>query len=145
MSTKVKICGITNLDDARAAVDAGADMRGLMFYEGSPRHLTLKAAAGITNQLPPFVVKVGVFVNPAEELVTAAIGACELNILQFHGEESPEFCLQFGLMTVKAFRIRDANSLQALPAYPTDAWLLDACVPDQHGGTGARFNSSRVD
>ena len=80
------------------------------------------------------------FVNPSEELVFRAIGECGLNMLQFHGDETPEFCTQFGLMSMKAFRIRDAESLKALPSYPTDAWLLDAYSAKGLGGTGEKFN-----
>jgi phosphoribosylanthranilate isomerase len=140
MGTIVKICGITNPADALAAAEAGADAVGLMFYEQSPRHVSLKTASEIARQLPPSVIKVGVFVNAPEEVVLRAAGECALNLLQFHGEETPEYCLSFPVMTLKAFRIRDAESLGALPEYRTDAWLLDAYVPDQRGGTGARFN-----
>ena len=115
-------------------------MIGLMFYERSPRHVTLETASQIVGHLPPFVVRVGVFVNPSEALVTEAIACCGLNLLQFHGDEPPDFCTQFGVMSMKAFRIRDADSLKALPDYPTDAWLLDAFTPGQLGGTGERFN-----
>ncbi len=140
MPVKVKICGLTNLADAREAAQAGADALGFNFCEQSPRGITLEAAAGIIRELPPFIVKVGVFVDAPAELVRRAMGQCGLNLLQFHGQESPEYCLQFGLMSMKAFRIRDAASLQALPAYQTAAWLLDAYVPDQVGGTGQTFN-----
>jgi phosphoribosylanthranilate isomerase len=85
-------------------------------------------------------MKVGVFVNAPEDLVVRAIRECGLNLLQFHGDEPPEYCLQFGLMSMKAFRIRDAASLQALSRYRTDAWLLDAYAPDKPGGTGETFN-----
>jgi phosphoribosylanthranilate isomerase len=140
MSVKVKICGITNAPDALAAVDAGADMIGLMFYEKSPRHITLKAAREIARQIPPFVAKVGVFVNAPHDRVVRAIGECGLNLLQFHGEETPEYCVQFGLMSLKAFRLRDAGCLKSLPAYQTDAWLLDTYAPGAPGGTGKIFN-----
>jgi phosphoribosylanthranilate isomerase len=140
MSAIVKICGITNVADARAAADAGADMIGLMFYEPSPRHITVAAAAEIVRAVPPHVARVGVFVNPSEELVMRAISGCGLSILQFHGDEPPDFCLQFGLMSVKAFRIRNAESLKAIPEYHTDAWLLDAHINDKLGGTGEKFN-----
>jgi phosphoribosylanthranilate isomerase len=140
MGTRVKICGITNLADAQAAVGAGADALGFNFYEPSPRHLTVPAAAGISKQLPPFVMRVGVFVNAPEELVTRAIGECGLAMLQFHGDEPPEFCTQFGLMSMKAFRLRDAETLKELPKYPTEAWLLDAWSPEARGGTGEKFN-----
>jgi phosphoribosylanthranilate isomerase len=140
MPTKVKICGITNLPDGVGAAEAGADALGFMFYEPSPRAISVPAAADIIRQLPPFVVKVGVFVDADEELVLRAIGECGLNLLQFHGEESPEYCLQFGVMSMKAFRVRDAASLNDLHNYPTDAWLLDAYVPGKPGGTGEQFN-----
>ncbi len=140
MSVKVKICGITNVADGLAAVEAGADMIGLMFYERSPRHISLATAVEISRALPPFVVKVGVFVNPDEDMVMRAIGDCGVSLLQFHGEETPEFCTQFGVMSMKAFRVRGPETLAELPKYPTDAWLLDAYSADAHGGTGAKFN-----
>jgi phosphoribosylanthranilate isomerase len=140
MSTIVKICGITNVADALAATEAGADALGLMFYEPSPRNVSMQTAAEIVRSLPPFVIKVGVFVNAPEEVVLRAIGECGLNILQFHGEESPEYCQLFPVMTVKAFRMKDAESLKSLADYKTDAWLLDAYVADKPGGTGAKFN-----
>src|ERR1700756_2551372 len=95
MSTIVKICGITSTADALAAGEAGADALGLMFYEPSPRNISLQTAAEIARALPPYVVKVGVFVNPTEEVVSRAIGECGLNIAQFHGDETPEFCTVF--------------------------------------------------
>jgi phosphoribosylanthranilate isomerase len=140
MSAKVKICGITSVEDGLAAVEAGADLIGLMFYEGSPRRVTLPAATEISRALPPLILKVGVFVNPSEELVLHAIGKCGLTMLQFHGDEPPEFCTQFGVMSIKAFRIRDEASLAALPNYPTDAYLLDAHSKSGLGGTGEKFN-----
>jgi phosphoribosylanthranilate isomerase len=140
MPVKVKICGITNLPDGMAAVEAGADALGFVFYGQSPRRISVEAAAALIRQLPPFVLKVGVFVNAPEDLVVRAIRECSFNLLQFHGDEPPEYCLQFGLMSMKAVRIRDAASLQALRNYPTDAWLLDAYAPDMPGGTGETFN-----
>ena len=140
MGTRVKICGITNLADAQAAIAAGADALGFNFYAGSPRYVLMKTAAGIANQLPPFVLRAGVFVNAGEDLVTRAIGECGLSLLQFHGDEPPEFCVQFGLMSMKAFRIRDVESLKEIPNYQTDAYLLDAYSPEARGGTGEKFN-----
>lgn len=140
MQTKVKICGITSVADAQAAAEAGADMIGLMFYEGSPRHITLATAAEISQSLPPFVQRVGVFVNPDEALVMEAISACDLNLLQFHGDETSEFCTQFGIMSLKALRMRDAKSLEALENFQTDAFLLDAYSKSGLGGTGEQFN-----
>jgi len=140
MPVKVKICGLTNLADALAASEAGADALGFVFCEQSPRRVSLETAAGIIRQLPPSAVKVGVFVNAPEDFVRRAIAECGLNLLQFHGDESPAYCLQFHLMSMKAFRIRDAASLEALSDYRTDAWLLDAYAPDKLGGTGETFN-----
>ena len=140
MSTRVKICGITNLADAQAAVEAGADALGFNFYEKSPRPVSLKTAAEISKRLPPFIMRVGLFVNAPEELVMRAIGECSLTMLQFHGDEPPDFCTQFGLMSMKAFRIRDAASLKQIPEFQTDAYLLDAFSAEARGGTGETFN-----
>ena len=137
---KVKICGITSAADALAAVEAGADALGFMFYESSPRFVTVKQSSEIIRELPPLVAKVGVFVDPAEEEVRRAIAETGIDTLQFHGEEPPEFCRRFGLKIIKAFRVRDAGSLTATHAYVTEAWLLDSFVAGQHGGTGAQFN-----
>jgi len=139
MPVMVKICGITNLQDALHAAQAGADALGFVFWEQSPRHVSIPKAAEVVKALPP-LVKVGVFVDAPEELVYRAISECDLNVLQFHGQESPEYCSQFGLMSMKAFRVRDRDSLKALPEYHTEAWLLDAYSPDKPGGTGERFN-----
>ncbi len=140
MSTIVKICGITNVEDGLAAAGSGADALGLMFYEKSPRHIPMKTAAEIAGKLPPFVIKVGVFANAPEETVLRAIGECGLNIVQFHGDETPEYCAQFAVMVIKAFRISDAASLKVLGDYRTDAFLLDAHSADKLGGTGEKFN-----
>jgi phosphoribosylanthranilate isomerase len=140
VSVKVKICGITNVADAVTAAEADADAIGLMFYEKSPRNISIAIAREIVRELPQHIIKVGVFVDPSEEIVMRAIADCSLNVLQFHGNESPEFCTQFGLMSMKAFRIRDAESLRALPLFLTDAWLLDAFSEDKLGGTGEKFN-----
>jgi len=140
MSTKVKICGITSVTDGLAAAEAGADMIGLMFYDGSPRHVTLAQAAEIVRILPPFVLRVGVFVNPAEAHVMEAIAACGLNLLQFHGDEDSDFCTQFGVMSLKAVRVQNAESLKTLAIFHTDAFLLDAYSKAGFGGTGEKFN-----
>jgi phosphoribosylanthranilate isomerase len=140
MNTRIKICGITNLADAQAAVEAGADALGFIFYEKSPRFISLKTAAEISKQLPPFVMRVGVFVNAPEDFVLRAIAECNLTMLQFHGDEPSEFCTQFGLMSMKAFRIRDAETLKLIPNYQTDAYLLDAFSSTTLGGTGEKFD-----
>ena len=125
VDVKVKICGITSAGDAETAINAGADALGLMFYAGSPRHVSLETAQEIARGVPPVVLRVGVFVNPEAEDVFAALRLCGLNVLQFHGDETAEFCRQFGVMTMKAFRMRDADSLGPLANYDADAFLLD--------------------
>ena len=115
-------------------------MIGLMFFQQSPRHLPLERAVEISRSISPFVLKVGVFVNPDGADVVEAIRACGLNLLQFHGEETPEFCAQFGVMSMKAFRVRGESSLAELPKFHTDAYLLDAFSPEARGGTGEKFN-----
>lgn len=140
METRVKICGITSVADGLTAAEAGADMIGLMFYDNSPRHITLPQAVEISRALPPFVMRVGVFVNPDEALVTRAIGECSLSLLQFHGDETSDFCTQFGIMSMKALRVRDAESLKQLENFNTEAFLLDAYSKSGLGGTGEKFN-----
>ena len=129
MSVKVKICGITRPQDAAVAIEAGADLIGLIFYEQSPRHVAADVALEIARQIPPSVLKVGVFVDAPAEAVRRAIREYRLNLVQFHGTEPPEYCVQFEVMSLKAFRIRNADSLRDLPRYRTEAWLLDAAVP----------------
>src|SRR5205823_4747219 len=136
MRVRVKICGVTDLSDALAAVEAGADALGFMFYDPSPRNISVAAAAEIIRQLPPFVAKVGVFVDAPEEFIARAITECGLDTVQLHGNEPPEFCRKFS-KTIKAFRIQDEKSLLELPKYETSAWLLDSFVPEKFGGTGA--------
>ena len=140
MSVTVKICGITSEADALAAAEAGADAIGLMFYEDSPRHVTISQAKAISKALPKHIVRVGVFVNAEESLVSQAIIDCTLNILQFHGDESPEDCGRYNVMSLKAFRMKGPETLEAMQEFPADGFLLDAHVEDALGGTGAIFN-----
>lgn len=140
MSVTVKICGITSVEDAVAVTDAGADAIGLMFYEDSPRHVTLEQAREIAAAVPPHVARVGVFVNAETAFIQQAVAECMLNILQFHGDETPEQCRGFPVMTMKAFRMRGPETLEQLPEYGTDGFLLDAYVKDALGGTGETFN-----
>ena len=140
MSVRVKICGVTSIADAVAAVETGADALGFMFYERSPRYITLDVASAIKNALPPFVIRVGVFADATENAIRSA-SLCGLNALQFHGNEPPEFLKRFSpTTTIKAFRIQNAASLALLPTYNTSAWLLDSYTPAQLGGTGNTFN-----
>ena len=140
MSVRVKICGITSIDDAQAAVEAGADALGFMFYEPSPRYLTPEEAGAIIRELPAHVARVGVFVDTDEATIRNTATTAGLDTLQFHGNESPDFCTQFKLRTIKAFRVKDGESLGQLAGYGTDAWLLDSYVQGVPGGTGERFN-----
>ncbi len=140
MRVKVKICGITNAADALAAVEAGADALGFMFSDLSPRWLTREAAAKIIRQLPPFIVKVGVFVDAPEAIVKQTVAECGLDALQFHGAETPEYCARFAPhKVIKAVRVRDSSSLRMLSSFETDAWLMDSWVPGKLGGTGETF------
>jgi phosphoribosylanthranilate isomerase len=140
MSVRVKICGITHPDDALAAVRAGADALGFVFCETSVRCVQPEVAARIVQMLPPFVAKVGLFVDASEEFVRSVIARCGFDTVQFHGDESPEFCKKFAVKVIKAFRMRDERSLAALPNYAADAYLLDSYVPGKPGGTGEQFN-----
>jgi phosphoribosylanthranilate isomerase len=140
MDTYIKICGITSRNGAAMAAASLADAIGLMFYEPSPRFVSLESAENIAAAIPESIQKVGVFVNAEPDYVREAIDRCGLDVAQFHGDESPEYCAQFETKVWKAFRIRDEESLRALPPYETDAWLLDSYVKGQPGGTGEKFN-----
>jgi phosphoribosylanthranilate isomerase len=140
MALRIKICGITSAADAHAAIEAGASALGFMFFAQSPRHLSTDAAKAIIRELPPFVSKVGVFVNADRHTVTQTIQETGIDTLQFHGEEPPEACRGFGLKTIKAFRVQGKDMLALMPRYDVDAWLLDAFVAGQRGGTGKTFN-----
>lgn len=127
--------------DAVAAVDAGAHALGFMFFESSKRNISFGAAAEIIREIPPFVSKVGVFVNATEDFIRQAVEVTGIETLQLHGDESPEFCARFApLKVVKAFRIRDQDSVQQCLAYRGFAWLLDGYVEGAHGGTGVAFD-----
>ncbi|MGA2543607.1 MAG: phosphoribosylanthranilate isomerase [Verrucomicrobiota bacterium] len=142
MDVKVKICGLTNVKDALAAVAAGADLLGFVLWEKSPRCVTIETAREIARLLPPATTRVGLFVDATVEQVMFSLRICDFFALQFHGQESPAYCQQFGVMTIKAFRLRDAASLSALAGYDTDAFLLDSMVEGQPGGTGQTFDWS---
>jgi phosphoribosylanthranilate isomerase len=138
----IKICGITDPADAQAAVEAGADALGFMFYRGSKRFIEPLAARAIIDRLPPRVARVGVFVNAPETEVRATIAAAQIDTIQFHGEEFPDYCDRFRALKVwKAFRMENEGSLRIAQRYPdVDAWLLDSHVPGSHGGTGRSFD-----
>jgi phosphoribosylanthranilate isomerase len=137
---KVKICGITNLEDALVAVEAGADALGFVFFQGSSRYISPENAAAIICRLPPFVQTVGLFVNEKSAIVNAIADQCGVDIVQLHGEESPEYCQAITRRVIKAFRVKDASSLETLSDYRVAGWLLDTWSPVAHGGTGTTFN-----
>lgn len=139
---RVKICGITRLEDALAAVAAGADALGFVFYRPSPRHIEPAAAAAIVRALPPFVTTVGLFVDAGEDEVRAVLDTVPLALLQFHGDESDAFCARFGRPWIKALPVQAGSDVAALIAQHPGACgvLLDAWHPRLKGGTGARFD-----
>jgi phosphoribosylanthranilate isomerase len=145
MRTRIKVCGITRPGDARAAAEAGADAIGLVFYPPSPRYLSNERAVEIRDALPPFVQAVALFVNPDAAQVAQVIGRVKPALLQFHGEETPQFCGQFGVPYVKACRVkRGTNAGDDLLEYlrpfsSAAAWLLDSHV-EEYGGVGERFD-----
>jgi phosphoribosylanthranilate isomerase len=134
----VKICGITNLEDARAAVDAGADALGFNFYPRSPRFISPMDARGIIEQLPDAVMSVGVFVNESEpEQVARIADLAGLKAVQLHGDESPQYCRELrGRFVIKALRVGESFTPQSVKEYETDSILLDAFARDARGGTG---------
>jgi phosphoribosylanthranilate isomerase len=137
---RVKICGITNLDDALMVVEAGADALGFVFFHKSPRHISPEQAAGIINSLPPFVQTVGLFVNDDLATVNATANLCGIDLVQLHGEETPDFCQSVNRRVIKAFRVKDASTLKEMNKFNVAACLLDAWSPTAHGGTGKTFN-----
>jgi phosphoribosylanthranilate isomerase len=143
IAVKVKICGITNYEDAIAAADMGADMLGFNFYSKSPRYLTPDNAEKIIDRLPGFVDIVGLFVNDPFERIEHVIDQCRLDWVQFHGDESPEFTEQFNsfnVRTIKAIRVKDKDDIKLAEKYYTDVILLDAFDPKKYGGTGLVFD-----
>jgi phosphoribosylanthranilate isomerase len=140
---KVKICGITNYDDAVAAMDMGADLLGFNFYPGSPRYIMPEQATDIINKLPAFMDTAGVFVNASIEQIRETTGLCHLDWVQLHGDEDPEFCrllLSHSVKTMKAIRVKDQTDIESADDFFTDAVLLDAFDPDKYGGTGLTFD-----
>jgi phosphoribosylanthranilate isomerase len=143
--TRIKICGITRPGDGRAAAAAGADAIGLVFYPPSPRYLSLERAREVRDALPPFVQAVALFVNADAAQVSQVLGRVHPAMLQFHGEETPEFCAQFGVPFIKACRVKKGvSALEYLrPFSHAAAWLFDSYVPE-YGGVGESFDWSLV-
>jgi phosphoribosylanthranilate isomerase len=137
-SVRVKVCGVTNLDDALAAVEAGAAALGFNFHPPSPRFVESAAAAAIVSRVPRSVCTVGVFVNESRERVAAIAAQVGLTAVQFHGDESPAFCQAWKQKVVKAVRVQGPDAAQRARAYDVDFILADAYVEGQLGGTGRR-------
>jgi phosphoribosylanthranilate isomerase len=136
----VKICGITNLEDALAAVEFGADALGFNFYAKSPRRVSPEKAEKILEEIPPSILRVGVFVNEADQTVRDLSVALELNYLQFHGDETPSYCEQFAVPYWKAFRLKDEKTLELMKKYKCDYYLVDTFLTQAYGGTGVTGN-----
>jgi phosphoribosylanthranilate isomerase len=145
MAPRIKICGLTRVDDVRHAVHAGADAIGLVFYPPSPRYVDLPTAARLARAVPPFVSIVGLFVNADPLTVRATLAAVPIHLLQLHGDEDEAYCRQFERPYIKAARVRPGmDLLQYAAAFPAaQAILLDACV-DGYGGGGKVFDWSLV-
>ena len=139
---KIKICGLTRPRDAQAAAELGADAVGLVFYAKSKRCVDAAQAAEIVATLPPEVAKVALFVNESAEQIRRILGAVPINVLQFHGDEAPEFCRQFGKPYWKALRVQSAQDIAEAAERYADAaaLLLDAHIEGQYGGTGQVFD-----
>lgn len=144
--TRVKICGLTREQDVLAVAKSGADAIGLVFYERSPRHVSIEQAVRLLRVLPPFVTAVGLFVDAAPAFVRAVLDAVPLDVLQFHGNESPEYCAQFGRPYLKAIRVKAGVDLLQCAAdfRAARGLLLDAYVEGIPGGTGAKFDWSLI-
>lgn len=146
MTARVKICGLARPQDVEAAVACGADAIGLVFYAPSPRAVDLEQARILAAKVPAFVAVTGLFVNPERDYVEAVLDAVPLDLLQFHGDESPEFCQSFGRRWIKAVRVREPGQIeQAFADYHQASGLLvDAWDPNRYGGTGQSFNWSLI-
>ena len=142
MRVRVKICGITRVEDALNAVEHGADAIGLVFYEPSPRNVEISQAIEISNKIPAFVTVVGLFVNAEPEFVRKVISQVKLDLLQFHGDETPQECASYGLPFIKAIRVKsDTNLVQCAKDFSASkALLLDTFTDGVAGGTGHVFD-----
>lgn len=141
---KVKVCGMTSLKDALVAVEGGADAVGFIFYKKSPRSVTMKTVREIVLELPPFVDTVGVFVDETAEQINKIADYCNLDIIQLHGDESPTFCKKIRRKVIKAFRIKDMQSVKKISSFQVSGFLLDTFSENLHGGTGKVFDWNLV-
>jgi len=145
--TRIKICGIKNKIDAINAAGLGVDILGFVFYKKSERYVEPKVVRDIINELGPHIAKVGVFVNEDAKKVLDITEDCSLDMLQFHGDESPEYCDGFkdSYKVIKAFRIKDKHSLKGINDYDVDFYLLDTYSDELKGGTGERFDLKTIE
>ena len=135
-----KICGITRTEDAKVAIKNGASALGFIFYNKSPRYITIKEAVSISKNISNSASRVGVFVNHEQGFINNAIKDIPLDMIQLHGEESQNFCNQFSVPVIKAIKIKDAESLNIIKKYNVDSFLLDTYSKNKFGGTGRSFN-----
>ncbi len=140
MAVRVKICGITNREDAFCAATQGADALGFIFYPKSPRFVEAETAGAIVEALPPFVTPVGVFVNAQRDYIEATVASAGLRVIQLHGDEPPEACAGFSVPVIKALRVGEDFDTSTLADYPTETFLLDTDRKGQYGGTGETFD-----
>ncbi|MGC8119024.1 phosphoribosylanthranilate isomerase [Marinobacter sp. VGCF2001] len=146
MTVRVKICGLTRRQDVQAAIDCGAHAIGLVFYPPSPRSVSMEVARELGSMIPAFVTVTGLFVNPEREFVEDVLKTVPLDLLQFHGDESPDFCRSFGRRWIKAVRVREAGQIEQACAdyHQASGLLVDAWDPNHYGGTGQSFNWSLI-
>lgn len=137
---RIKICGITNMEDALRAADLGADALGFIFYKGSKRYIEPRDAGQIISSLPPFVSAVGVFVNRSIEEIKESARVSGIDTVQLHGDETPEFCGGLPHRLIKAIRVKDAVNIAEVELYPVQAILFDKHTDEMYGGTGSSFD-----
>lgn len=140
MSTRIKICGITRLEDAKVAANLGVDALGFIFHPQSPRFIPPEQARNIIRQLPPMINRVGVFVNQTRETIMQIATQCGIDTVQLHGNETPEFCDTISLPVIKSFSIRPDSDISKLKEYRTQGILLDTWAPGMQGGSGVTFD-----
>jgi len=138
--TKIKICGITNIEDAQVAADRGADALGFIFYNQSKRYVETEVAKSIISKLPPFIKTVGVFVNQDLSEIIDIREKTGIDIAQLHGDETPEFCDSVPFKVIKALRVKDSVDIHEVAQYPVQAILFDTYSDIEYGGTGESFN-----
>ncbi len=137
---RIKICGITNIEDALFSVERGAHALGFVFYKNSKRYIDAESTHGIISRLPPFVTTVGVFVNEDMETIRKIKGITGIDLVQLHGDETPAFCNDLGMNYIKACRVSDRSKLDEIGYYNTNLILLDSHSKDGYGGTGEVFD-----